>query len=829
MIDYKYQDLFLEDSVDKQLKISFDGGEITNTDIFSETMQITESICSDSQISFGNCEASIFKITVANINIPLEGKWISVSMVLNGKEDNPFIFGTYKVSSFKPSADRSKRELIAYDAIKDILDADVTNWYTSLQFPLSLKSFRNSFFAYIGIEQEDTSLVNDNMTVEKTIESDEISGKLIINAICEINGCFGVMSRQNKFRYIELALNQFGLYPRNDIYPADDLYPVEPSGRKISNSLWIDCEYEDYLVEKIDKLQVRNEENDVGAIVGTGSNAYVIQDNFLVYGKSSQDLSEIAKNAFSLIKNLSKYRPFKATCLGNPCIEVGDIVRITTKNEIIESYIFQREISGIQMLKDRYTADGSRKRLQNLNSRNKDIKQLKGKTNTLVRNVEETKIELKDLDKNLSAKISINANNISAEVTRATGAEGALSSRISQTESEISLKVSKNNVVSEINLSNEQIRISGSKINLVGATFINGWAIADGYISNGLPYTGQKDSNSTGMGPYGTDWAFWAGNGKYSVNQSGHLHAEDADISGKITATSGSFTGEVTATSGTFSGTVNATNGTFENVTISGSCTVAGEAISGTLSGTTWNGNSIGDAYLSDISGSKVGSGFSAGNMTAGTVGRPYSYGGVSFSEAGNTISGNGLNTFSAKEIKAQVPPQAGGSTIGSSNTRFAVVYAAAFNGSLSSSSSRKIKTNIEKYDVTKCIEVINATEIMSYNYKNDVADRTEYIKCAEKRKKEYLDKISKMDESERPSEEDIASAIAGYDEDIERIKHERETYPDKRYGFISEDAPNELVSMNRETVDTYSAVAMCFGAIQIMDKRIKDLESKGV
>ena len=44
MIDYKYQDLFLEDSVDKQLKISFDGGEITNTDIFSETMQITESI-----------------------------------------------------------------------------------------------------------------------------------------------------------------------------------------------------------------------------------------------------------------------------------------------------------------------------------------------------------------------------------------------------------------------------------------------------------------------------------------------------------------------------------------------------------------------------------------------------------------------------------------------------------------------------------------------------------------------------------------------------------------------------------------------------------------
>lgn len=803
MIDYKYQDLFLEDSVDKQLKISFDGGEITNTDIFSETMQITESICSDSQISFGNCEASIFKITVANINIPLEGKWISVSMVLDRKEDAPFIFGTYKVSSFKPSADRSKRELIAYDAIKDILDADVTNWYTSLQFPLSLKSFRNSFFAYIGIEQEDTSLVNDNMTVEKTIKSDEISGKLIINAICEINGCFGAMSRQNKFHYIELALNQFGLYPRNDIYPADDLYPVDPSGRKISNNLWIDCEYEDYLVEKIEKLQVRNEENDIGAIVGTGNNAYVIQDNFLVYGKSNQDLSEIAENSFSVIKNLSKYRPFKATCLGNPCIEVGDIVRITTKNEIIESYIFQREISGIQMLKDRYTADGSRKRVQNLNSRNKDIKQLKGKTNTLVRNVEETKIELKDLDKNLSAKITANAK-------------------------EISLKVSKNEVVSEINQSAEQIQIKASKISLDGAVVTNGWSIDSAGIHNNEPYTGQKNSNSTGMGPYGTDWAFWAGNGKYSVNQSGHLHAEDADISGKITATSGSFTGEVTATSGTFSGTVNATNGTFENVTISGSCTVAGESISGTLSGTTWNGNSIGDAYLSDISGSKVGSGFSAGNMTAGTVGRPYSYGGTAIADA--EFNAGVTSRFTSGMFTHSIAPQSSRSyDIGSSGNRYNGIYASKIYGTVDSSSSRKLKTNIEKFDVEKAMDIINSTEIMSYNYKADIQDNSERLANKKSELQDYVDMISKLDDDQKPSDENYNQVIEAFNQEIYDIEHEREKSPEKRYGFISEDAPWELVAMNRETVDTYSAVAMCFGAIQTMDKRIKDLERKGV
>lgn len=606
MIDYKYQDLFLENSIKKNLIIKFNGGEISNSDIFYETMELTESICSDNQITFGNCEASVFKITIANINVPLEGKWITVSTILDDKTDEPFVFGTYKVASFKPTADRSRRELVAYDAIKDILSADMTDWYNRLAFPMSLKKFRDSFFEHLGFEQEETTLTNDEMVVEKTIESDEISGKYIINAICEINGCFGHVNRNNKFQYLEIAFNQFGLYPRNDIYPADDLYPVEPSGRKIANNLWISCEYEDYLVEKIDTLQIRQKENDIGVIIGNGENLYVIQDNFLVYGKSSSDLEQIAKNTFNVIKSLSKYRPYSVECLGNPCIEVGDAIRITAKSEIIESYVLQRTIKGIQSLRDTYKADGQKVRSQNLNSTQKSIKQLKGKTNEIVRTVEETRIEISDLDKNLSAKIQINANAISSEVTRATNAENSLSSRITQTAEQISLKVSKNEIVSEINQSAEQIQISASKINLKGAVVANGWVIDENGIHNDIPFTLEKNSYATGMGPYGTDWAFWAGNGKYYVTQGGKLHAEDVEVTGKVNATSGKFTGEVEATSGSFSGKVNATEGSFDNVEIKSTCTVAGQSISGTIGSPTnlvsWEGSSFGNSYIPNLS-----------------------------------------------------------------------------------------------------------------------------------------------------------------------------------------------------------------------------------
>ena len=749
MIDYKYQDLFLENSIKKNLIIKFNGGEISNSDIFYETMELTESICSDNQITFGNCEASVFKITIANINVPLEGKWITVSTILDDKTDEPFVFGTYKVASFKPTADRSRRELVAYDAIKDILSADMTDWYNGLAFPMSLKKFRDSFFEHLGFEQEETTLTNDEMVVEKTIESDEISGKYIINAICEINGCFGHVNRNNKFQYLEIAFNQFGLYPRNDIYPADDLYPVEPSGRKIANNLWISCEYDDYLVEKIDTLQIRQKENDIGVIIGNGENLYVIQDNFLVYGKSGSDLERIAKNTFNVIKSLSKYRPYSVECLGNPCIEVGDAIRITAKSEIIESYVLQRTIKGIQSLRDTYKADGQKVRSQNLNSTQKSIKQLKGKTNEIVRTVEETRIEISDLDKNLSAKIQINASAISSEVTRATNAENSLSSRITQTAESISLEVTR--ATNAENSLSSAIQVNANNINL---------KVSKGSVSSEISQeAGQITIKSNRL---------VVESNQFKLGANGN-----ATFSGTLSAASGSFSGEVTAISGTF-----------DNVTINSSCTVAGESISGTLSGTTWNGNSIGDAYLSDISGSKVGSGFSAGNMTAGTVGRPYSYGGTSIGDT--DFSSGATARFTSGMYTHSITPQANYSyNIGSSGMRYSGIYASKLYGTLDSTSSRKQKTNIVDFDIEKSLDIISKTKIVSYNYKTDVADNSERLSVKKRELEDYINLIDGLDEEEKPTKENYEQVINTFNQEIFDIEHERERSPEKRYGGV--------------------------------------------
>ena len=543
MVNYQYSSLFLKDSVDKQLNIVSDDGKIniTNTELHQEKFELTESLCSESELTFGACEAGMIKFTVSNVFLPMKGKWLTAKLTLDGHKDKPFQIGRYKVYSDTPTADRTCRDVVAYDALYDILSSDVTNWYNQIlpqkDSKVTLKQFRDSFFNHFGVEQEEVSLVNDEMIIEKTVEvkasssgssdtaekstiGEAISGKEVLFCILEINGCMGNIGRVGKFRYVYLTQEMQGLYPANDLYPADDLYPRNPKSTSISKSQYISAQYEDYIVRTIDKLQIREKENDIGAIVGDGGNTYVIEGNFLVYGKGTKELNEIGEKTLSKIKGII-YRPFSADCKGNPCLEVGDAVRLTTKYELIETYILKRTLKGIQALRDDLEADGEEYRTSKVNGIQRSILQLKGKSNTLERSIEETKSTIVDVEKGLqsqitqtateirsevknttdglSSRITQNSESITAEVNRATNAEGTLSSKVTQTAESITAevnratekegqlaaaiqinaegitsKVSRDSVVSEINQSAEGLKIRADLLELRGSVEMTG-------------------------------------------------------------------------------------------------------------------------------------------------------------------------------------------------------------------------------------------------------------------------------------------------------------------------------------------------------------------
>lgn len=418
-MDYKYKDLFLQDSIKKELYISFDNGLITNSELHSNQFELSESICSDSELRFGGCEASELRFKVSNIYNSLKNKTIDVSMVLDDNEDEPFAFGRYTVYSDTPTADRSFRDIVAYDKMYDIVNANVADWYNSLQFPMTLKEFRTAFVSNFGINEVDIELVNDDMIVEKTIEAIELSGGDVARAICEINGCFGHINRNNEFEYIVL-LGNTELLPSNDLYPSNELLPYGSNYSKtVSKSHYISCQYEDFVTKEIDGIEVRPEEESAGAIVGNSKgNVYTIFGNFLLYEKTTEQLETIANNLMPLVNNVY-YRPCNIVAIGDPTIRVGDGIRLNTKYEVISTYVLQRKISGIQSLKDSYISYGTERYEHNINSSKNDVIKLKSKVNILNRNVEETVSKIEDVEKKVSTEIKQTAEGLTVEINKA--------------------------------------------------------------------------------------------------------------------------------------------------------------------------------------------------------------------------------------------------------------------------------------------------------------------------------------------------------------------------------------------------------------------------
>lgn len=480
MIDYEFQDLFTKQDVDKQLLIEYDTGQLTNHEIHSEQFTLEESLCSDSNLRFGSCEASRVKFTVSNVFEPLKDKWLDISMTLAGNSSNPFKFGRFKVYSDIPTADRKKREITAYDALYDIINADVAAWYNSffasktaedeeVTTTYTLKEFRESFFKHFNLAQEEATLPNDGMAVEKTIEPEQLSGSTVITAICEINGCFGHINRDGKFRYVFLKPINHAIFPSPTLFPSPSLYPVKENGTRITSSKIIPpVKYEDFETDLITGLVIRQEENDIGATAGGGENKYIIEDNFLVYGKNASQLSEIANTVFNQINEIF-YRPYEAKSVGNPCIEVGDILRIVTQNKLISSYALQRTFSGVQNLRDEFSADGEKQYAEKVNSLSSSIVQLKGKTNKLTMTVDETISELEDLENGTNTRFEQTSDKISVLATRTTKNEQDITSvniradGLSASIQEVDGKVTKNSTKIEANASGLSAEVTRAK------------------------------------------------------------------------------------------------------------------------------------------------------------------------------------------------------------------------------------------------------------------------------------------------------------------------------------------------------------------------------
>lgn len=473
MINSSLKEKYWDSATDKQMVISVVGTnqKIDNSMLEIGTFALEESLCSESELKFGACEANCVKFTARNTAGNIIGKTISIEETIDGDAENPMPYGVFKVASDVPTADRTKRQITAYDAMYDIINTDVKSWYAGLSFPMTLKQFRNSFFAYLGIAQVETSLANDSMTVNKTIvatqtddssvvtEESAISGKTVVTAICEINGCFGNMNRDGKFEYVFLKAITSALYPAEDLFPSDNLFPSDANTESMTGH-YITFDYEDFQSKAITQLEIKTSEDNAGAIVGTAGNNYSITGNFLVSDKTGAELEQIANNLLPIMAQAA-YTPIKScTCVGNPCLTLGEPIRFNTTREIVETYLLQRTLTGVQSKRDSISAQGTQTHSAKVNSIRDTIESVERRTGKLERNADHLQSTYEDLEEQTNTKFEQTAKSIVAEVNRAQKAEGALDASL-----ELKLGRDENDqVISMINASADQIMLRGNRL-----------------------------------------------------------------------------------------------------------------------------------------------------------------------------------------------------------------------------------------------------------------------------------------------------------------------------------------------------------------------------
>ena len=456
---YPAYDLYPADAGAAWLTIGMD-------QICAETLNLTESLSTGNNIIWGSCEAAKFVLTVADVEDEMTGREFTATLSIG---DYKMAYGIYIVDSVtRLQADRRKRKITAYDRMIKF-DADVSDWYHAM-YPTddathTVKELRDSLCEEIGVPQEQTALINDGLVVGKTISPESLCGRDVLKAICEINGVFGHFDRTGTLVYI--SLQDTGLYPSDTLYPGDDLYPQSGWAAAEELEYYRSITYEDYLIDGIDRVQVRQEEGDIGAVVGSGGNAYVVEGNFLTYGLGSADLTKLAWSIYDTIAGKT-YRPAKIVSYAMPWIEVGDGVRAITTDTEIATFVLTRTMSGIQAMMDTVEAKGTKTQGQEFGIQN-EIIQLKGKTTVIVRSVDEVSATVTDLEKQTAAQIKVVSDKITAEVKRATDQEVELAGSISVLAGQIEAKVSRGDLIASINL---EVNKAGSCITMEAGHFV---------------------------------------------------------------------------------------------------------------------------------------------------------------------------------------------------------------------------------------------------------------------------------------------------------------------------------------------------------------------
>lgn len=604
--------IWISDIAHKEYKITISDGNnaqiFLNDGIKEESIKISEVWEDSAQLSFTGCHAKVAKVTLRYVGADMIGKSIVISAKATayGTTTAEMVLFTGTIDEITQNGnDDIVSTITARDAMANAITLDVAEWYKSITFPITLQALADSLKTYLAsrhIALISADLPLGDEVVEETINPQNLALKDVLTAIATMNGMYCVCDVNNNICFKALTkLDAGGLWPAEDLFPADDLYPMEPydnASDGFNDNEYKSLKYQNYDVATIDKVICREDSDDVGAIYGTGTNAYIIEGNFLLYGKDAAQMAAVAERIYALVNGIV-YTPAKVVGIARPWLECGDLIRVYSKENVIYTYILERTFNGLQAAFDTYESRQDETREEQVTGVNTSILQLRGKANKLTRDIDHLSSAIYDDDGN--SRIDQNASAIEAKVSK-----GDVSSQLSIESGQITLDTGRLIISS----GNFQIDADG-KIKATEAELSGKITATSGTIGGmTVSQDGLSVGNTFFINPNSLSTVISVGNstlGAFTVSRTGNVMANEikvgfagvtitsnsisfgAGLNSTITAGTIEATTEMKAKTLSVSGSLTTTVG--NNITCGGSISATNDitTTSGTVKGSTVN------------------------------------------------------------------------------------------------------------------------------------------------------------------------------------------------------------------------------------------------
>lgn len=264
-----------------------------------------------------------------------------------------------------------KIDFTAYDRMKRF-DQLADDFVKKLTYPKTVQQIYTALCAYVGLSSVSGNELSNIMSRSYSSAPVEMQGyscRNILEWIAEACGCYAKITASGNVQMV-----WFGDQTSYAV-TGDEEFSVDSADFN-SGMIWDEAdtytwdEFDQFTwnevsgfeeMYRVDQLMIKQVgiDADINYPSAVGGNVYMIVDNpFLSVGSYTEITTYIAP-IYNRLYSFGGYLPVNLECVGNWCVEAGDIITIDVRDETITFPIFVKETRWNSAINDSYTTTGS--------------------------------------------------------------------------------------------------------------------------------------------------------------------------------------------------------------------------------------------------------------------------------------------------------------------------------------------------------------------------------------------------------------------------------------------------------------------------------------